>query len=34
MCEVMGLFSILRENKTFKAPSLTKILLVQFGEEI
>lgn len=30
----MGLFSILRENKTFKAPSLTKILLVKFGEEI
>ena len=34
MCEVMGLFRIFRKNKIFKALYLTKVLLVQIGEEI
>ena len=34
MCEVMGLLRIFRKNKIFKALYLTKVLLVQIGEEI
>ena len=30
----MGLFRIFRKNKIFKALYLTKVLLVQIGEEI